>query len=84
MLRDLSTVLEDLHRGMLAAADRAGPGVRINHAEMSLPVDAALVFKDGGCVLLADVARSHADASWRESPSRLTLVWAEMPTEALP
>ena len=84
MLRDLSTVLEDLHRGVAAAADRAGPGVRIVQAEIALPVDAALVLKDGGCALLVDVTRNAADASWFQSPSRLTLSWGEVPTEALP
>jgi hypothetical protein len=84
MLRDLSTVLEDLHHGMQAAADRAGGSVRIARAEMTLPVDTALVLKDGGCALLADVARNAADAAWLQSPSRLTLLWAEVPTEDLP
>lgn len=84
MLRDLATVLEDLHHGMQAAADRAGGGVRIAKAEMTLPVDTALVLKDGGCALLADVARNAADAAWQRSPSRLTLVWGEVPTEDLP
>lgn len=84
MRRDLATVLEDLHRGMQAAADRAGPGVRITQAEMTLPVDTTLVLKDGGCALLADVARNAADATWQESPSRLTLHWGEVPTEDLP
>jgi hypothetical protein len=80
MLRDLSTVLLDLHEGMQAAARRAGNGVRIHQAEMTLPVDTALVLKGGGCALLADVARSHADAAWLTAASRLTLTWAEVPT----
>lgn len=84
MLRDLATVLEDLHQGMQAAADRAGGRVRIARAEMTLPVDTALVLKGGGCVLLADVARNAADAAWLQSPSRLTLLWGEVPTEDLP
>jgi hypothetical protein len=82
MLRDLSWVLIDLHGGLQSAAQRAG--VRITRAEMTLPVDTALALKGGGCVLLADVARSYADASWREQPSRLTLAWQQMPTEDLP
>lgn len=84
MLRSLSTVLEDLHAGMQAAARQAGHGVRIAQAEMTLPMDCALVLANGGCMLLADVARNPADATWRESPSRLTLHWGEMPTEELP
>ena len=82
MLRDLAAVLTDLHAGLQVAAERAG--VRVTQAEMTLPVDTALTLKDGGCVLLADVARSHADNAWREQPCRLTLVWQETPTEALP
>jgi len=82
MLRDLSTVLRDLHDGLQAAAQRAG--VRVTQAEMTLPVDTALALRDGGCVLLADVARSYADADWREQPCRLTLVWQQVATEELP
>jgi hypothetical protein len=47
---------------------------------MTLPVDVGLVLRDGGCALLADVVRNAADVSWRQSHSRLTLVWAERPT----
>ena len=82
MLRDLSDVLMDLHNGLQGAAQRAG--VQVTQAEMTLPVDTALTLKDGGCVLLADVARSHADADWRAEPCRLTLVWRETTTETLP
>lgn len=82
MLRDLATVLTDLQGGLQAAAERAG--VRVTQAEMTLPVDTALALKDGGCVLLADVARSHADDRWREQPCRLTLVWRQQATEDLP
>jgi hypothetical protein len=84
MLRDLSTMLEDLHSGMLAATRRMDSAVHIARAQMTLPVDAALVLKDGGCVLLADVPRNAADAPWQPLPSRLTLVWDEVPTETLP
>ena len=81
MLRDLSTVLRDLHEGLQAAAHRAG--VRVTQAEMTVPVDTALALRDGGCVLLADVARSYADADWRERPCRLVLVWQQVATEDL-
>lgn len=84
MLRDLATVLIGLQAGVQAVARSAGSGVRINEARMTLPVDTALRFEDGGCTLLADVARSHADAAWQAAPSRLVLTWAEVPTEALP
>lgn len=79
MLRDLASVIEDLHRGVQAAAERAG--MRIKQAEMVLPVDTALVLQGGGCRLHADVARSLSDAGWHEAPSRLVLTWAETPTE---
>lgn len=84
MLRDLATVLIELQAGMQAAARSAGSGVRINEAEMTLPVDTALKFEGGGCTLLADVARCHADAAWQTAPSRIVLNWAEVPTQALP
>jgi hypothetical protein len=84
MLRDLATVLIELQAGMRAVARSAGSGVRINQAEMTLPVDTALRFENGGCTLLADVTRSHADETWQTAPSRLVLSWAEVPTEALP
>lgn len=82
MLRDLSSVLADLQGGLQSAAQRAG--MQLTRAEMTLPVDTAVALKDGACVLLADVARSHADAGWREQPCRLTLVWQQVPTETLP
>lgn len=82
MLRDLAAVLADLQGGLQSAAQRAG--VRLTQAEMTLPVDTALALKGGGCVLLADVARSYADAGWREQPCRLTLAWQQVPTEDLP
>jgi len=84
ILRDLATVLVDLQAGMQALARTSASGVRINEASMTLPVDTAVRFQDGGCTLLADVTRSHADASWQTAPSRLVLAWAEVPTEMLP
>ncbi|RQP23036.1 hypothetical protein [Piscinibacter terrae] len=81
MLRDLCTVLEDLHQGLLAAAGQAGNAVRIAQAEMTLPMDCALVLQGGGCVLRADVARNAADTDWLPSRSRLVVHWGEMPTE---
>ena len=82
MLRDLATMLEDLQSGMRAAAQQSG--VRLTEAEMTLPVDVALVLKDGGCALLADVPRNAADAPWWQAQSRLTLRFGTLPTELLP
>jgi hypothetical protein len=84
MLRDLSVVLKELQQGMLSVTGRAGGGLRICRAEMQLPVDASVVFKDGGCRLLADVTRNYADAAWREAASRLSVNWAELPLEEQP
>jgi len=81
MLRDLAAVIADLHAGLHAAAARAG--VRITHAETTLPIDAALSLQGGGCVLLADVKRSSADVDWLGQPCRMSLTWHETPTENL-
>ena len=82
MLRDLATVLADLQGGLQGSAQRAG--MRLTRADMTLPVDTALALKGGGCVLLADVVRSYADAGWREQPCRIELSWQLLPTEELP
>jgi hypothetical protein len=84
MLRDLATVLIELQAAMHSVARSAVSAVRINEARMTLPVDTALRFGGGGCTLLADVTRSHADAAWQTAPSRLVLAFAEVPTEDLP
>ena len=82
MLRDLTTVVLDLHEGLQQLTRYNG--VRLTNAQMTLPVDSVLVLRDGGCALLADVTRNLADAAWRSEPSRLTLSWSECPTESLP
>ncbi|GAA5785136.1 hypothetical protein GCM10007860_33610 [Chitiniphilus shinanonensis] len=84
MLRDLSDVLVELQEGISAAGARRGLGVRLTEAEMTLPMDVRPVFRDGGCVVLADVLRNYADADWLETPSRLYVRWGETPTEELP
>jgi hypothetical protein len=84
MLRDLSAVIEDLHRGLQSLVEaRDAAVIHIRDAETVLPMEIALVLEDGGCALLADVARNHADAAWLTTPSRLTLNWIAMPTEDL-
>ncbi|HSC79579.1 MAG TPA: hypothetical protein VLC08_04435 [Chitinolyticbacter sp.] len=84
MLRDLSEVLLDLHDGVTAASSRSLLGVRIVDAQMTLPVEVRAIFRDGGCVLQADVLRNRADADWLAVPSRLAITWAETPVETLP
>ncbi|TJZ76212.1 hypothetical protein [Chitiniphilus eburneus] len=84
MLRDLSDVLVELQEGVTGASARWRLGMRLTQAEMTLPMDVRAIFRDGGCVLLADVLRNYADSGWQMSPSRLQVVWNEMPTEELP
>lgn len=75
MLRELATVLQELHDAMRPIAGASAAGVRLSRVEMSLPMDIQPVLRGGGCVVLADVSRSYADAPWRDAPSRLHLVW---------
>ncbi|MBR0692726.1 hypothetical protein [Bradyrhizobium lablabi] len=82
MLRDLATMLEDLQGGMQTLAQQSA--VRLTQAEMTLPVDVALVLKDGSCALLADAPRNAADAPWWQAQSRLTVSFDAVPTEWLP
>ena len=76
MLRELHQVLDELHDSVIphtgtASALRAG--VRLESMELTLPLDLRTVLRGGGCVLLADVARNPADASWLGGGSRLRL-----------
>ena len=48
-----------------------------------MPVDIALVLKNGGCMLLADVMRNPAGTDWLQAISRLTVGWGEVPTEVM-
>lgn len=73
MLRELSQVLAELHDG-LAAVQTSGR-VRLSRVEMTLPMELRPVFADGGCVLLADLPRSHEVNEWLASPSKLRLSW---------
>lgn len=82
MLRELSTLLDELHDG-LAAIEMRG-GVRLTNIEMTLPLQLQPVFRNGGCVLLADVPRSSVIDEWVASPSKLTIGWSEAPYDAPP
>ena len=73
MLRELSQLLDELHDGLVAIDAR--DGMRLSQVEMSLPIDVQPVFRDGGCVLLADFTRSSEVNAWIATPSRLTLAW---------
>lgn len=79
MMRDLSSVIEELHAAV-GAVPAAGQGVRIVGLEMMLPMDLQPVFKDGGCTMLADVARTRAEAAWRQGRSQMRVVWRLLPT----
>lgn len=73
MLRELSQLLGELHDGMLSIEAR--DGVTLAQVDMTLPLELRPVFRDGGCVLLADVARSRDVNEWIASPSKLRLAW---------
>ena len=73
MLRELSQLLDELHDGLVAIESR--DGMRVSQVEMTLPIDVLPVFRDGGCVLLADFTRSSEVNAWLATPSRLTLAW---------
>ena len=73
MLRELSQLLDELHDGLVAIEAR--DGMCLSQAEMTLPIDVRPVFRDGGCVLLADFTRSSEINTWISTPSRLTLGW---------
>ena len=73
MLRELATLLNELHDGLAAVQDRAG--VELSAVEMTLPLELRPVLRDGGCVLLADVPRSRDVNDWIASPSKIRVGW---------
>lgn len=81
MKRELAALLEDLHEGLMASAIRAHgtAGLRLAEVEMRLPLDITPVFADGGCRILADVPRTHSDATWLSQRSHLQLRWQALP-----
>ena len=74
MLRELATLLDELHDGLTNIEARSG--VRLANVDMVLPLELRPVFRDGGCVLLADVPRSSGVDAWIASPSRLSVGWS--------
>ena len=87
MLRELATVLDELHDavgGVSAQRWAERVGLRVDTLELDLPMDIVPVFKDGGCALLADVTRNYADAEWRGDRSRLHIVWQAQVFEPAP
>jgi hypothetical protein len=75
MLRELAHVLDELHDGLLAL--EAQRGVALTQVEMTLPLELRPVFRDGGCVLLADLSRSREVNAWLTEPSRLSVAWTD-------
>lgn len=73
MLRELHHLLGELHDGLGALEVRGG--VRLSKVDMTLPLELRPVFRDGGCVLLADVPRQRSIDAWVSSPSRLVVGW---------
>lgn len=79
MLRELHQVLLEMHDSVTPLAGAQGAGVRLDSLELALPLDMVAVLRGGGCTLLADVARNHADAPWHGRPTRLRLRLAAAP-----
>jgi hypothetical protein len=82
MLRELNEVVAELQSSVAPLAIVAQAGVRLDKLEMNLPLDMVALLRGGGCVLLADVPRNLADASWNGSPTRLRLTLAAVPAES--
>ncbi|MDB5897144.1 MAG: hypothetical protein JWP41_746 [Ramlibacter sp.] len=82
MLRELHEVITELQDSVAPLARAAASGLRLSALELNLPLDMTLRLRDGGCVLLADVPRNLADASWQLEPSRLQLTLTASPTLA--
>ena len=80
MLRELHQVLSELQASVAPLASAVQAGVRVSTLALTLPLDMVVVLRGGGCVLLADLPRNSADASWHETPSRLQLTLEAMPT----
>lgn len=75
MLRELHRLLDELHDGLNAIEVHGG--VRLSNVDMVLPLELRPVFRDGGCVLLADLPRQRTVDAWLASPSRLVIGWSE-------
>jgi hypothetical protein len=79
MLRELHEVVTELQASVAPLATAARSGLRLSALELNLPLDMALLLRGGGCVLLADVPRNLADASWNQEPNRLQLTLTATP-----
>ena len=79
MLRELHEVITELQASVAPLATVSSAGMRLSALELNLPLDMALRLRGGGCVLLADVPRNLADASWNQEPNRLQLTLTATP-----
>lgn len=82
MLRELHHLLDELHDGLNAIGLQGG--VRLSNVDMTLPLELRPVFRDGGCVLLADVPRQRTVDAWLASPSRLVVGWSASALDGQP
>ncbi len=82
MLRELHEVIAELQASVAPMAAAAAAGLRVSAVELDLPLDVSLRLRAGGCALLADVPRNHADAGWQPQPSRLRLTLGAVPLAA--
>jgi len=82
MFRELASLLDELHDGLVAI--QAREGMQLASVEMTLPVELRPVLRDGGCVLLAEFPRSTGVDSWTPVPSRLVLAWGQGDPAAAP
>ena len=72
-MRDLATLLEGLHDGLVAMP--VPDGLRVDEVSMTLPLELQVVLKDGGCRLLAGWPRTADAEGWDVSPSKLAFAW---------
>jgi hypothetical protein len=87
MLRELSSLLIEMHEGLLAIESRqlgpgqlgSGPRIALSGVEMQLPLALRPVFRGGGCRLLAGFARSSGIDDWTPLVSQLHLQWSRDP-----
>lgn len=75
MLRELHHLLDELHDGLTGLETH---GVRLSNVDMTLPLELRPVFRNGGCVLLADVPRQRSVDEWTAHPSKLVVGWSAL------
>ena len=75
MLRDFSTVLIDLQQALVQASENSNGMISVLDAEMKVPIDMRVIFRDGEAILQGDVPRSIEDANWFNELSSLKIHW---------